>query len=209
LTDDPLPIRISRTGAAPGGSDLRCWREGSSPSYICRGKSRIYTFLVILVAISTSGVSPTGADARPGYEVRPAGIKFVLSGGYRGGYVISVSANERQRVKVQLEGPSATVEYSTKAYVTSRRVVATFGAIGRVNVKLNITRHRADPLFSGTCTGRGARYQEGTYRGEMKFPRQGNVPKVLSAKAASTSSVVSGGYANDNAHTSSQATSLS
>jgi hypothetical protein len=139
--------------------------------------SRLF-FLVALGAILTLGASRTDADARPGYEVRPAGVKLVLSGGHRSDYVVSVSADERQRVQVQLDGLSATVEYSTKGRVSSQRVQATFGALGRVNVELDITRHRADPSLRGLCKGRGARYQEGTYRGEIKFPRQGNLPRV-------------------------------
>jgi hypothetical protein len=139
--------------------------------------SRLF-FLVALGAILTLGASRTDADARPGYEVRPAGVKLVLSGGHRSDYVVSVSADERQRVQVQLDGLSATVEYSTKGHVSSQRVQATFGALGRVNVELDITRHRADPSLRGLCKGRGARYQEGTYRGEIKFPRRGNLPRV-------------------------------
>lgn len=155
----------------------RAYLRLSSGGYLWwRGASRLP--LVIVAAVSILSTSPTGADARPGYEVRPAGVKLVLSGGRRGGYLISVSANEWHRLQFRLGRPSATVEYSTEGHISNRRVQATFGAIGRVNVELDITRHRANPRLKEPCKGRGARYQEGTYRGEIKFPRQGNVPGI-------------------------------
>lgn len=138
--------------------------------------------MMVLTAILALGASPTNANAKPGYEVRPASVKLILFGGHRGDYVISVSADDRQRVQFRLDGPSATVEYSTKGFVSSQLVQATFGTMGQVNVELNITRHRANPSLKGPCKGRGAHYQEGTYRGKMTFPRQGNVPRVSVSK---------------------------
>jgi hypothetical protein len=133
---------------------------------------------VILAAILLFARLPTDADAKPGYEVHPGNLTLILSVAKRGADVISVSANGRDRVQFGIDGPSSRIEYSTKGRVSRQRIQAAFGGLGRVNVKLYLARHTSDPPHKGRCKGRGAYYQEGTYRGTIELSRQGAMPTI-------------------------------
>lgn len=132
------------------------------------------SFAVILALV----MPPVDADAASGYEVRPGGAKIILSVGNKGDYVLSVSANEQGYVRIALYRPFSGVEYSTKGYVSSHRIHATFGTVGSIDVTLDLTRNRSEPPFKGRCKGLGARYQEGIYRGEIQLFDTGNLPGV-------------------------------
>lgn len=132
------------------------------------------SFAVILALV----LLPVGADAASGYDVRPGGAKIILSVGNMGDYVLSVSANEKEYVRIAIKRPSSGVEYSTKGYVSSHRIHATFGTMGSVDVRLDLTRNRSEPPFKGRCKGPGARYQEGVYRGEIQLFDTRNLPRV-------------------------------
>ncbi len=119
-----------------------------------------------------------GARAEPGYKVHPGGFKLILPLRHRGKYVVSVSASERQRVQFKLEGPSSAVEYSTQGRVSRRRIEATFGAHGRIDVRLHLTHYPPGPPRRGRCRGRGPRYQDGSYSGTVDIEHDGVVPEV-------------------------------
>ncbi len=133
---------------------------------------------VIVAAILGVVTLPADADAKPGYEVHPGTIELILPVDQRGDYVISVSANERQRVQFAVDGPTSATEYSTKGRVSSRRIEATFSALGRIDVRLHLVRYPPDPSHKGRCRGRPPLYQEGTYSGTIEFSHQGDVPEV-------------------------------
>lgn len=145
------------------------------PHRAAQSSRRIWVFLTVVLALV---VLPVDADAASGYEVRPGGTKIILSDGNIGDYVLWVSANEHKHVQIAITKPTSGAEYSTKGYVSSRRIHATFGAMGGVDVRLDLTRDRSDPPFKGRCKGPGARYQEGVFRGEIELFDTGNLPKV-------------------------------
>jgi hypothetical protein len=132
-----------------------------------------FIFAAILVALSLSA----SADAKPGYKVHPGGLELTLPVEMRDGSIISVSANGRQRVRFTIQSPSSVIEYSTKGRVSSRRITADFGALGRIDVKLHLP-HRANPPHRGRCKGRPPLWWEGIYRGAIEFARKPGVPEV-------------------------------
>jgi hypothetical protein len=132
----------------------------------------------VVAAILVMLALPAGAVAKAGYEVQPGGIQLILPVEKRTNYVISVSANERQRVQFSVKGPSSAIEYSTKGRVSSRRIEATFGTLGRIDVKLHLAPYPPDPPHKGRCKGRAPLYQGGTYGGTIEFAHQGGVHKV-------------------------------
>ena len=150
----------------PGSGCLRWGRQQQ-----CRIRLIFAAVLVVLAL-------PAGADAKPGYKVHPGSTELILPVEKGGGHVVSVSANDRQRVQFEVEGPSSTIEYSTKGRVSSRRIEADFGALGRIDVRLHLVRFGSDPPRTGRCKGRGPLYGAGTYRGTIEFSHQGGVPKV-------------------------------
>jgi hypothetical protein len=120
---------------------------------------------------------PAGADAKPGYKVHPGGIELVLPIEKRAGNVISVSAN-REGVQFTVEEPSSTTEYWTKGRVDSRRIKADFGALGRVDVRLQHGRYGPGFFRRPHCKGHDPLEAEGTYRGTIEFSPEGGVTEV-------------------------------
>jgi hypothetical protein len=137
-----------------------------------------YLVWVIVTTILFMLALPVDASAKPGYKVHPGGMKVTLPVRKNANHVISASANVQQRVQFVVEGPSSATEYSTRGRVNSRHVVASFGSLGRLDVRLRFTRHSTDPPHRGRCRGRGTRYQEGTYRGTLEFSHSVDVPAV-------------------------------
>lgn len=121
---------------------------------------------------------PASSVAEPGFEIHPGAMELILPVEQKGDYVIAVSANERQHVQLVVEGPSSTTEYSTKGRVSSRRIEAAFGTLGRINVRLHLVPLPSDPPHEGRCRGRSPLYQEGSYSGTIVFAHQGDVPEV-------------------------------
>lgn len=152
--------------------------SGASTSYQLLPDSWKCLVRIIVAVVLILLTLPAGADAKPGYEVHPGAIGLILPVEKRYDYVISVSANDRQRVQFVVDGSSSTTEYSTNGRVTSQRIEAAFGTLGRVDVGLHLVRYPSDPSHKGRCKGRAPVYQEGTYRGVIEFSRQGDVPKV-------------------------------
>ena len=137
-----------------------------------------FLFRVIVVAALVLLALQSNAAAKPDYEVHPGGIELVLPVGKRADDVISVSANERQRVQFAVKGPSSSTEYSTTGHVSSRRIKATFGALGRIDVRMRLAPYQPDPPHRGRCKGRAPLYQEGTYGGTIEFAHQKDVPEI-------------------------------
>lgn len=132
----------------------------------------------ILAATLVMLTSPTNAAAKADYEVHPGGVQLILPVEKRSGNVVSVSANERQQVKFKMEGASSSIGYSTKGRVSNRRIEATFGALGRIDVRLHLIRYPPGPPRKGRCRGRAPLYQEGSYHGTIEFSGQGDVPNA-------------------------------
>jgi hypothetical protein len=131
-------------------------------------------FVAVLIAIAL----PSYADAKPAYKVHPGGLELILPVEKRAGYVISVSANGRQRVQVTVEGSSSAIEYSTKGRVTSRHIVANFGALGRLDVSLHLAHYGHGIFRQRHCKGHDPMEGEGTYRGTIKLSHERDVPEV-------------------------------
>jgi hypothetical protein len=95
---------------------------------------------------------------------------------------MSVSAS-RQHVQFKLDGSVLEVEYATKGHVSSQRIEADFGAMGRINVRLHLVRYPPDPPHEGRCKGRAPLYEEGSYSGTIKFRGLGpDVPLVSATR---------------------------
>jgi hypothetical protein len=120
----------------------------------------------------------TGAVAKSGYRMDPGGFELVLPVEKRGDYVISVSAYGRQRVEFTIEGPSSAIEYSTKGRVNGRHIAADFGALGRIDVDLDLVHYGLGVFRQEHCEGRDPMEGEGTYRGTIEFSQEMDVPKV-------------------------------
>jgi hypothetical protein len=121
---------------------------------------------------------PAAASAKPGYKVRPAGTELVIPLGEKGDYRFALEANDRQRVVLSVEHSlfDAT-EYSTRGRVSSKRIQADFGELGRVDVRVRLIPGRSErqPL-SERCKGRPTVSVPGAYRGTIEYSGEGGVP---------------------------------
>jgi hypothetical protein len=133
---------------------------------------------VIVMTIVVVFAYPASADCMPGYKVSQGGVQLILSVDKTGDSVIAVSADDRQRVHLTVEGASSKIEYSTEGHVSSRRIEADFGTLGRIDVRLKIFRYGAGVVRRRHCTGPGPIEGLGTYRGRIAFARLGGVPEV-------------------------------
>lgn len=136
--------------------------------------------LVLLACAATLLATPVGASAKPGYKVRPGGTELFLDLGAKGGYEFLVEANDRQRVLLAVEGGLFTAtEYSTKGRVSSTRIEADLGELGRIDIRVNLAPGRAQsyPPRKG-CGGPASIYVPGTFRGTIEFSGEGDVPAV-------------------------------
>lgn len=135
-------------------------------------------FVVAFVMLA----SPAGAAAKAGYRVDPGGTELILPVEANGGRIISVSANSQQGVQLKVHRRSSTIEYSTQGRVSSRRIKADFGALGRVDVRLDLARFGPGVFRREYCKGHDPLEGIGTYRGTIQFSQEGGVPEVSATR---------------------------
>lgn len=133
---------------------------------------------LVSTAILAGLFLPIYADAKPGYEVHPGRTELTLPIAKRGEYLISVSANHRQSVKLEISGPSSGIEYSAKGRVSSQRIEVDFGDLGRIEIGLHLDRVASDSFRRGRCKGRGPRYGVGRFRGAIRVSGEEGVPEI-------------------------------
>jgi len=134
--------------------------------------------LLVVAAVLVALALPASVDAKSGYVVHRGDIELILPVERRAGMVISVSANGRQRVQFTVEGPSSAIEYSTKGRVSSRRIEADFGTLGRIDVRLQLARSGPGVFRRPHCNGHDPVEGEGVYRGMIELSGQDGVPEV-------------------------------
>jgi hypothetical protein len=121
---------------------------------------------------------PVDVDAKPGYRVHPGGIELILPVENRGGRVIAVLADNRQHVRLRVEESSSGIEYSIKGRVSGHRIEADYGALGRIDVRLQFARYGPGVLRRPHCKGRDPIEAEGTYRGMIELSGADGIAEV-------------------------------
>lgn len=123
-------------------------------------------------------VLPAGAAAKPGYEVRPAGSELFLFLEDKGDYEISLEANDRQRVLLAVEeGLLTATEYSTEGHVSSKRIEADLGDLGRIDIDVRLEpRYSEREPSQRNCKGPASIYVPGTFHGTIRFSGEGDIP---------------------------------
>ena len=127
--------------------------------------------LVALVAL------PAAANAKPGHKVHPAGTELWIDLGEKGDYELSVEANHRQRVLLAVEESLLTAtEYSTKGRVSSKRIEADFGELGRIDITIRLAPARSYSFHPRKgCKGRATLSVPGTFRGMIEYAGEGDI----------------------------------
>lgn len=136
--------------------------------------------LAILVCATAALALPASATAKPGYEVRPAGSELFLFLGDKGDYELSLEANHQQRVLLAAEtGLFTATEYSTRGRVSSKRIEADLGDLGRIDIDVRLRpRHsEAEPL-QRNCKGPASIFVPGSFHGTIRFSGEGDIPPI-------------------------------
>lgn len=138
---------------------------------------------LLLLALAMGLTLPTAALAKPGYRVRPAGTELFVEL-EKGGYEFSLEANDRQRVLLAVEeGLFSTAEYSTEGHVSSKRVEADLGDLGRVDIKVQLAPGQSQRYPPGKkCHGRASIFVPGTFRGTIEYSGEGGLPALSATR---------------------------
>lgn len=154
------------------------WYPLPASSYLTRGDDISRVRLIFLATALVALALPAAADAKAGYRVHPGSTELILPVEAKGGRIISITADNGQHVLLKVDRRSSTIEYSTKGRVSSRRIKADFGALGRIDVKLDLVRFGPGVLRRERCKGHDPIEGIGTYRGTIEFSQEGGVPEV-------------------------------
>lgn len=138
--------------------------------------ARLWTALLCCLAVVLT--LPAVASAKPGYKVRPAGSELFLFLEGKGEYEVSLEANNKQRVLLAAEeGLFTATEYSTKGRVSSKRIEADLGDLGRIDIDVRLRpRHSEREPLQRNCKGPASIYVPGTFHGTIKFSGEGDIP---------------------------------
>lgn len=133
--------------------------------------------LAILVCALAFLALPAGAVAK----VRPAGTELIVLAQQKEDYSFAVIANDEQRVTLSVEeGFFSEVEYATRGRVSSRRVEADFGKLGKVDIRVHLDPKGAEEFGPGArCRGRDSIFVPGSYRGTIEYAGERGIPKVV------------------------------
>jgi hypothetical protein len=182
----PNPLSASGTNQYAPAVNLSAFGAAWSPlpalGCLWRADDTSRVPFIFLIGALLALALPAEAGAKAGYRVDPGGTELILPVHANGGRVISVSADSLQRVLLKVERPSSTIEYSTQGRVSRRRIKADFGALGRVDVRLDLARFGPGVLRREHCNGHDPIEGIGTYRGMIEFSQEGGVPEVSVAR---------------------------
>lgn len=142
---------------------------------LLRNMNRLSIALCALIALLAI---PATAAAKPGYRVKPAGTELFLFLEDKGDYEISLEANDRQRVVLAAEtGFLTAAEYSARGHVSSKRIEADLGDLGRVAIDVRLRPHESEPEPSQrNCKGPSSIYVPGTFHGTIRFSGEADIP---------------------------------
>jgi len=190
FTTDLSDSRIGRARCCSQGSVSKmiplpslAWRDMRGTTQ--RTERRRSAVAVVVVAVLVG--LPATATATAGYEVHPGGVRFVLPAQHSGNappehlgdYVVAVTAQDHQHVQLTVETPSTRTDYLTLGHVSSRRIEARFGTLGRVDLRLRLTPRPVAVHTDPRCKGPAPVHMEGTYSGVIAFASLEGLPKLF------------------------------
>jgi hypothetical protein len=143
--------------------------------------------LLLLCLLLASLVLPSGASAEAQPEVHPGHYSLSIDLPESHGWEMAISAADRHEVVVSATRGGASVTYRAAGSVSSRRVEADFGDLGRIDLKLDLqARGTGVARLHGRCTGRSPYELFGRFHGTVDFPGEPNVAGVSVDKGKAT-----------------------
>jgi hypothetical protein len=119
---------------------------------------------------------PAGANAKAQNEVHPGRYDLSIELPESDGWEMTISASDHNEVELSATRGAASVSYRVAGHVSSRRVEADFGALGQIDLKLDLqARGTGVPRLHGRCTGRAPYELVGSFHGTVDFSGEPNV----------------------------------
>lgn len=143
--------------------------------------------LVLVCALAAFLALPAGASARVQGEVHPGRYLLSIELPESKGWEMSLLAYDHHQVYLRAQRGFASVTYRAPGRVSSQRVEADFGSLGRIDLKLNLqARGTGVPRLHGRCTGRSPYELVGRFDGTVDFPGEPNVAGVTADRGKAT-----------------------
>jgi hypothetical protein len=137
------------------------------------------SLLPLLCILAASLALPAGANAKAGPEVHPGRYLLTIELPDSDGWEVRILAYDHRDVYLQAERGAASVSYRAPGHVSSRRLEADFGSLGRIDLKLDLqARGTGVPRLHGRCTGRSPYELFGRFHGTVDFPGESQVVSV-------------------------------
>ena len=142
-------------------------------------------------AILLLSLTPSGAAARPGDEVRPRSLHLTMSGAGTRLYDVTVDTLGHHRVTLTVSKGGQLASYTTRGKVSRHQVKADFGRFGKVSLRFHGKR-QPFPAPAGTrskrqasrtvCHGRRPQREVGHFRGTIEFDGQQGYTRLAVGK---------------------------
>lgn len=135
---------------------------------------------MVLVCVGSASLLPTAAaSAQTKHELHPGGMELTIPLGVKDHLFLSLAADDEQRVKLSVSELFSSAGYTAEGKVSSSRIEADFGQLGRVDVKIHLHPRGSKPPATGkNCSGRPPLELTGTYRGTIDFSGEREIPAL-------------------------------
>lgn len=146
-------------------------------------RMRSWTAVLGIGVVIALFASPGSAIAKGGsFVIGPSQtMEFRLKGSH--GYSISVFGSSGE-VSLTAKRGGSSASYSTRGLVSSTRIKARFGHLGRVSVRFHSDNGpRRVPLPRGNCRGRGEIIDRGHWVGRIEFEGEQEYTTVRASRA--------------------------
>lgn len=133
--------------------------------------------LVLVCAFAALLALPAGASAQS--EVHPGRYLLAIELPESKGWAVSILAYDHRQVYLRAQRGFTSLSYRAPGRVSSQRVEADFGELGRIDLKLNLeARGTGVPRLHGRCTGRSPYELVGSFHGTVDFTGEPNLVSV-------------------------------
>ncbi|HET9592046.1 MAG TPA: hypothetical protein VFP17_03950, partial [Solirubrobacterales bacterium] len=120
-------------------------------------------------------------------EVHPGRYLLAIELPESDGWQMGIAASGHDEVELTATRGAASVAYRAPGRVSSQRVEADFGALGRIDLKLDLeARGTGVPRLHGRCTGRSPYELVGSFHGTVDFSGEPNVAGVSADRGHAT-----------------------
>jgi hypothetical protein len=134
--------------------------------------------IFLACALALIGV-PAGADAKPGYVIKPKSLRVNLSLPASNGYFATIQAQGPRKVSLSLSKGGMSATYLARGRVSRKGIEADFGEFGQVSLRFKPeSRFTPRGPFAGlpvpvplreSCKGKSSEGEKGVFLGKVRF----------------------------------------